>query len=211
MVKPLPPRPPRRAPRTDRLAAADRREAVLEAALPLFAVRGHAGTTTRELAKAAGVAEPILYRHFPSKADLFAAVLARCEARLLERMEATLAGATDAPERLRALADGLPSLLADLEDEFRVVNGAAATHDDARTAALVRRTYERLGSFLARALAASGLRRGVDAATAAHLLLDVGLGASLTRPLEPPAVRRRGFDEAVVRLLLSALTDDRRG
>jgi AcrR family transcriptional regulator len=206
MVKPPPGRPP---PAPSRLAAGDRRESVLRAALPLFAVRGREGTTTRDLARAAGVTEPILYRHFPSKADLFAAVLSRGVARILERMEAAIAGAADAPARLRALADGLPDLLEDLGDEFRVLNGAAASHDDPETAAVVRRAYERLGAFLSRAVAASGLRRGVSPETAGQLLLEVGLGASLTRPLEPRAARRRGFDEGVVRLLLDALTERR--
>ena len=196
MVKPrssAPRPPPPRGPLTPRrLTAEARREAVLAAALPLFAVRGYAGTTTRDLAQVAGVTEPILYRHFPSKADLFAAVLERVEERILTRLAAAIANAPNAPARLEALADGLPGLLADLEDEFRVLNGAAATHADAETAAVVKRTYARLGAFLAKALAASGLRRGVDPETAAEFLLELGLGASLVRPLRVPASLRPG-------------------
>lgn len=58
-----------------RLSAADRREAVIAAALRVFSERSYAGATTAEIAKAAGVSEPILYRHFGSKKALYFACL----------------------------------------------------------------------------------------------------------------------------------------
>src|ERR1041385_8911099 len=57
--------------RRKRMPAGDRKEAIVEAALPLFARKGSAKTTTRDLARAAGVSEPLLYKHFPSKEALF--------------------------------------------------------------------------------------------------------------------------------------------
>lgn len=57
-----------------RMSAKERKRAIVKAALPLFARRGFARTTTRELAKAAGVSEPILYRHFPGKEALYLAI-----------------------------------------------------------------------------------------------------------------------------------------
>ncbi len=53
------------------MTAEDRRLAIVLAALPLFARQGFAATTTKDLAKAAGVSEPLLYRHFPSKEALY--------------------------------------------------------------------------------------------------------------------------------------------
>lgn len=53
------------------MAAEDRKLAIVTAALPLFARKGFAETTTKDLAKAAGVSEPLLYRHFPSKEALY--------------------------------------------------------------------------------------------------------------------------------------------
>ena len=44
--------------------AADRRTAIMVIATPLFARRGFAGTTTKEIAEAAGVSEALLFRHF---------------------------------------------------------------------------------------------------------------------------------------------------
>jgi AcrR family transcriptional regulator len=54
-----------------RLAAQDRKLAIVTAALPLFARKGFAETTTKDLARAAGISEPLLYRHFPSKEALY--------------------------------------------------------------------------------------------------------------------------------------------
>lgn len=57
-----------------RLSAEQRRQAIVQAALPLFARKGFANTTTRELAEAAGVSEALIYKHFPSKESLYAEI-----------------------------------------------------------------------------------------------------------------------------------------
>src|SRR6516162_9934163 len=56
---------------TIRLDADERRKAIVTAALPLFARNGFAGTTTREIAEAADISEALLFRHFPSKRQLY--------------------------------------------------------------------------------------------------------------------------------------------
>lgn len=63
---------------SQRLTAEARREAIVEAVRDVFAEKGFDGTTTRELAKAAGVSEALLYKHFPSKESLYAAMLEGC-------------------------------------------------------------------------------------------------------------------------------------
>src|SRR6266850_487423 len=61
-----------------RLSAEERRQAIADAVRGVFADKGFDGTTTRELAKAAGVSEALLYKHFPSKESLYAAMLDGC-------------------------------------------------------------------------------------------------------------------------------------
>lgn len=64
-----------------RLSRDSRRQQILECALPLFARHGFAGTTTRRLADAAGISEALLFKHFPSKSAVYAAILMDvCEA-----------------------------------------------------------------------------------------------------------------------------------
>ncbi len=58
-----------------RLDSDERRKMIVAAAVPLFARKGFAGTTTKELAEAAGISEALLFRHFPSKKHLYAEIL----------------------------------------------------------------------------------------------------------------------------------------
>src|SRR5438874_13324875 len=57
-----------------RLTAEQRREAIVRAVLPVFARKGFADTTSRDLAEAAGVSEALIYKHFPSKESLYAEI-----------------------------------------------------------------------------------------------------------------------------------------
>ncbi len=66
---------------TIRLTSDLRREQILEAAKRCFALYGFAGTTTRSVAQAAGISEGLLFKHFPTKAALYAEILSEeCEA-----------------------------------------------------------------------------------------------------------------------------------
>jgi AcrR family transcriptional regulator len=60
-----------------RLPVAERRELIVEAAGRLFGERGYDGARLDDIAAAAGVTKPILYRHFDSKRDLYLVLLAR--------------------------------------------------------------------------------------------------------------------------------------
>ena len=60
-----------------RLSAGERRDVIEAVAGPLFAERGYAATTLDEIAAAAGVTKPVLYRHFESKKELYLALLHR--------------------------------------------------------------------------------------------------------------------------------------
>ncbi len=60
---------------TPRLKADDRRSQLIEAAMDLFSRKGFAGTTTKEIAQAAGVSEAIIFRHFATKRDLYTAII----------------------------------------------------------------------------------------------------------------------------------------
>ena len=61
-----------------RLPSKERRLAIVTAVKGTFAAKGFDGTTTRELARAAGVSEALLYKHFPSKESLYLAMLDAC-------------------------------------------------------------------------------------------------------------------------------------
>jgi AcrR family transcriptional regulator len=70
-----------------RLPAGERREAIVRAALRVFTSTSYAGATTAEIAREAGVTEPVLYRHFASKRDLYVACLEQAWSRLRSALE----------------------------------------------------------------------------------------------------------------------------
>ena len=69
--------------------AEERRAAVLQAATRVFAERGYHGTPTMEIAREAGISQAYLFRLFPTKAELFGAVVERC----VRRVHDAIAGA----------------------------------------------------------------------------------------------------------------------
>ncbi len=60
-----------------RLSAGKRREQLIQVAVDLFSRKGFNGTTTREIAAAAGVTEAIIFRHFATKEQLYTAIIDR--------------------------------------------------------------------------------------------------------------------------------------
>lgn len=82
---------------------ADRRAAILAAAATLFAERGYAGVTIEDLGTAVGVSGPAVYRHFPGKAAVLAAILEGASRALLDGAERVLGEASAPDDALRAL------------------------------------------------------------------------------------------------------------
>jgi AcrR family transcriptional regulator len=89
-----------------RMAAADRRRHLVETAIRLFTEGSYRGTTTAEIARAAGVSEPILYRHFASKRDLYLAALEDVWAKTREAWEQALDETPDACAAIEAIGKG---------------------------------------------------------------------------------------------------------
>jgi AcrR family transcriptional regulator len=58
-----------------RMAGEDRRRQILGVAMSLFSKRGFRGTTTKEIAQAAGVSEAMVFRHFANKEELYSAII----------------------------------------------------------------------------------------------------------------------------------------
>jgi AcrR family transcriptional regulator len=113
--------------RAEHLGPEKRRPLVLDAALKVFVDRGYAGASMDAIAEAAGVTKPVVYECYPSKQELFGALLEREEQRLLGSVTAAL------PQQVRV--DGVQDLLvnaftallqaaADAPNSWRVVFGS---------------------------------------------------------------------------------------
>lgn len=122
--------------------AEERREAVLAAALGVFAARGYHGTPTTDVARAAGISHAYLFRLFPTKADLFVAVVDRCHERLIDTFR-TVAAQAEPGEELSAMGMAYVDLLAD-RDLLRVQLHAHAAAEEPAIRDAVRAGFGRV-------------------------------------------------------------------
>ncbi len=172
------------APVKPRLSAADRRQAVLETAGRVFSQSSYRGATTAEIAREAGITEPILYRHFGSKRDLYLACLDEAWRNLRSLAEQAIA---DAPETcLGAVADAYMSKQA----KIRLVDlwiRALNECDDPVVAAALRAQVREVHDFFADMIR-DGQARGVvhadrDPVAEAWMFVAGGLLATIDHRL----------------------------
>jgi AcrR family transcriptional regulator len=130
------------------MSAEQRRETVLEAAVPEFALRGLAGTSTEDVARRAGISQPYLFRLFPTKKALFLALVERCYQRIEDAFLAA-AGDKTGEEALAAMGDEYERLLDDRTLLLLQMHAYAACEDpDIRAA--TRAGYKRLWNMVER-------------------------------------------------------------
>jgi AcrR family transcriptional regulator len=137
------------------MAGEERRLQILRIAMRLFSQRGFRGTTTREIALAAGVSEAMVFRHFANKEVLYSAILDQkaCVYDTLDRRQAV----AEAIERKddRAVFEGI-ALEAlnqhDSDPEFQrlLLHSALEEHDLAHMfwEKFVRQVYQSLGNYI---------------------------------------------------------------
>jgi AcrR family transcriptional regulator len=155
----------------ERLTGEERRRVIVEAALALFSQKGFRGTTTKEIAEAAGCSEATIFKHFTTKDELYSAIL---EAK--SRIEETLAKAAHAAAQkddsgvFRAV--GLESLTRTEQDPslmrlllFSALEGHELSHLFFESK--VRRLHEFLSSYI-KGRIADGAFQPVDPLLAAR-------------------------------------------
>jgi AcrR family transcriptional regulator len=88
-------------PRGGRLPRSKRRAQLLDAALEIFVQQGYHAALMDDIAEHAGVSKPVLYQHFPSKLELYLALLDAHVEDLVGRVRAALESTTDNRARVR--------------------------------------------------------------------------------------------------------------
>lgn len=168
-----------------RLPAVERRQAVLDTACAVFSRSSYRGATTAEIAREAGITEPILYRHFGSKRDLYLACLEEAWRGFRETAEKALAD--DPVGCLGAIGDAYmakkPKLrLTDLW--IQALNEAA---DDSVIAKAVRKQIREVHTFVAGVIeggqAAGALNADRDPVAEAWVFVAGGLLATIDHRL----------------------------
>jgi AcrR family transcriptional regulator len=191
-----------------RLKAAQRREQLIEVATKLFARTGYDGTPTFEIAKAAGVTEPILYRHFKSKQELFVAIVREVSNRTLQEWQELTQDISDPAEKLRVISASLPDHMKRLSDYYHVLHGALATSRDKKVLAVMREHYQQIEDFFAKIVTdgqKDGFRRDVTPKAAAWQFIFAGIGYAMV------ALNLGPMDKELIREVIDALVRGVRG
>jgi len=128
----VPPRARNRPGRPPKSQAGPTRELLLDAALKLFAARGFAATTVRQIASAVGVTDAAIYFHFANKRAILQALMDETGAALLERFD-------DDGDSLseRDPAEAIPAVFAGVVERFdqpraRLLTSMLLRHEPAR-------------------------------------------------------------------------------
>jgi AcrR family transcriptional regulator len=192
-----------------RLRKAERKRQLMHHAKQLFVTLGYQQTTTEKIAQAAGVTEPVLYRHFSSKKALFVEVLHDIREATVHRWQSETASINDPEKRLRAIVDLYLGSTREHALEFRIMHRTLVESDDEEIAACLRTFYldsETMLAQLIQAGQASGVfRRDLDPRVGAWELIRTALGYTLTLPLGIPLYEEADYlpkaIECVVRCL----------
>ncbi len=107
---------------TPRLTREARRETILDAATEVFGRLGFEATRMEDVAKAAGIAKGLLYKHFPSKDALFQALIDRQGGTYAAELRGALAGSDLDADPLGTLREGLAFWLRKVGDEAATFN-----------------------------------------------------------------------------------------
>jgi TetR/AcrR family transcriptional regulator, cholesterol catabolism regulator len=174
-----------------RLKAPQRREQLIEVATKLFAKWGYDATTTAAIAEAAGVTEPILYRHFDSKQELFVAIVRSVSELTMAQWQAVIGDTADPAEQIRRIAEEFPAHMRELADAYHVIHGALATSRDRKVAAVMKEHYGQIERFfvqiITRGQEAGIFRPQLDPKGPAWQLIMTGIGyAMISLNLQAP-------------------------
>jgi AcrR family transcriptional regulator len=138
-----------------RVPAAERREALIAAAVHEFAAGGLHGTPVDRIARRVGVAQPYVFSLFAGKRELFLAAVDRCWDRLTDTFAAAAAdfragrAPADCEDVLMAMGAAYRELLSTDRDYLMLQHQAYAACDDEFVCARVRRRYAELMEFVA--------------------------------------------------------------
>ena len=152
-----------------RLPRDERRAQLLAAALEVFTSAGYHSAAMDEIADRAGVSKPVLYQHFPSKLDLYLAVLDIHIDSLVFEIQKAIASTPDNSNRVRATVVAYFNFIESEGEAFRLLVESDMSVEPAVRERLTRMTYDCAAAISAIISLDTGLPQE------AAMLLGVGL------------------------------------
>jgi AcrR family transcriptional regulator len=172
-----------------RLPAAERRAVVVETACRIFAKGSYRGCTTAQIARELGVTEPVLYRHFASKRELYLACLDEVWERVRELWEKALSREPDPSNWIKAIGKAYLEARAAarivLVDLWIQALTEAADDPEIRRALReqVREVHEFVADIIRRAQEQGGILPSRDADAEAWIFISLGLLSTIDHRL----------------------------
>jgi len=172
-----------------RLPAAERRAAVVETACRIFAKGSYRGCTTAQIARELGVTEPVLYRHFTSKRELYLACLDEVWEQVRELWETALASEPDPSNWIKAIGKAYLEARAAarivLVDLWIQALTEAADDPEIRRALReqVREVHEFVAGVIRRSQGQGGILPERDADAEAWIFISLGLLSTIDHRL----------------------------
>jgi AcrR family transcriptional regulator len=171
------------------LSGPERRAAVVETACRIFARRSYHGSTTAQIARETGVTEPVLYRHFASKRELYLACLDAVWERVQGLWQKALERERDPANSLKAIGKAYleerGSGRVVLVDLWIQALTEAADDPEIRRAlrAQVREVHDFVAGVIRRAQEAGGVIADRDPDAEAWIFISLGLLTTIDRRL----------------------------
>lgn len=192
-----------------RMSSDERRRQLLEVGRRCFARLGYVQTTTALIAKEAGCSEPVLYRHFCSKRELFHVILIEAFEDSRRRFDRLIAERRNGAEKIVALVADFPVHNEERRELFRMIETAHGSTDDLRTAELMREYYDGyvavLDELVNEGVRDGSIRSDVSGRTLAWFLIMNGIGFCLLSGLDAPVLAEPKFRAEMVQVVASLL------
>ncbi len=183
--------------RSSRLPADKRRAQLLDSASKVFATRGYNGATTAELAKAAGISEPIIYRHFMGKKEMFIALVERTGQQTIRDWEESLKDFKEPAERIARLIVANPMVASRGRTTYRVLVQAMMEVEDADIRDAIQQHMARLHAFITsevhKAQESGQVSKRFSPEITGWALIHLGMGYGILNALKMPG---HGVDKA---------------
>lgn len=201
--------------RAPKRAAQERRRLILESAQAVFANSNYAKVGTAELAEAAGVSEPALYRYFSGKRDLYVATLKATGPRLLGIWQHIRGQGTDPLDVIWMIGLGYYEHVLSRSPVMKLFFEALSEADDPEIRATVRDSFLSMVRFIEETLEEGKgrgmVRREIDSRVAAWHFMAIGLAFDLIHLLGMDRELDHGKIEDWGRLYLESLREKSRG
>lgn len=156
--------------RPARLPRSARRKQLLAAAQDVFVAQGYHAAAMDDIAERAGVSKPVLYQHFPSKLELYLALLdTHCDA-LVAKTHAAMAATNDNKERVQSAMEAYFDIIDHESEAFRLVFESDLRNEPAARERVERAERESIEAIASTIMADTGVGRAPAELLAAGLV-----------------------------------------